>query len=529
MTISDIEINEIAVGSLTATAVYLGAVEVWSANQLLSAWYSDGTFQTFEAADTFTSSSVDQENLVKLVMSSKVKNIDTYALNGCTTLSSVSAPKAKTVGTNALCGCTALEEASFPKATACGAKAFMQCTSLTAVDMPEVSSIGGDSCFQECSALAEADFPKLARSGGATFSRCTSLKDASTQKLSAVGSYSFSNCFSLSSADISKAASIGNYAFNGCSSLTYLKVPSSVSSILTNAFAGCTSMTCLYFKGKTLEQVQAMANYPWGLADTSIISVDTVNPDLLMHFDGINNLGTGDEDHTTNSQTWANAEGSLEGYCLKRPSTTYNTSWDDKGAVFTGAYDQAFWLTDPQGNTVQSLSSVDTGSFTYTLAFYYDPSTVEQWRGLIGRQGHDNSTYGFDSFAYVCTNPNPYGVKIDINFGRNGESSSSNQQSGPDLRSYLVQNSFNTIAFAYDESADTLKSFVNGQLVDTTNLTAHPPFAQSTVFVLGSGAQSVNSNRTCKGKIYDFQMYSTALDDSEVIDICNELDARYNS
>ena len=176
----------------------------------------------------------------------------------------------------------------------------------------------------------------------------------------------------------------------------------------------------------------------------------------------------------------------MTGYYLKRPSTTYNTSWDSKGAVLTGAYDQAFWLTDPQGNTVNALSSVDTGSFTYALAFYYDPRTVAQWRGLIGRQGHNNSAFGFNSFAYVCTNPDPYGIKIDISFGKDGNVA--NQQGGKDLRSYLTENSFNTIAFAYDESADTLKSFVNGQLVDTTNLSSHPPYASNVVFVLGNGA-----------------------------------------
>ena len=115
-----------------------------------------------------------------------------------------------------------------------------------------------------------------------------------------------------------------------------------------------------------------------------------------------------------------------------------------------------------------------------------------------------------------------------MSFGKDGNVG--NTQSGPDLRSYLTENSFNTIAFAYDESADTLKSFANGQLVDTTNLSSHPPYASDIVFVLGNGAQSsFGSNRACIGKIYDFMMYSEAIDDTEVSQIHNWQSTRFNT
>ena len=73
--------------------------------------------------------------------------------------------------------------------------------------------------------------------------------------------------------------SIGAWAFYGCSGLTSVTIPSSVTSIGVGAFCGCTGLTSVTFLGKTLEQVQNIEDgngdkqYPWGISDTSIISV----------------------------------------------------------------------------------------------------------------------------------------------------------------------------------------------------------------------------------------------------------------
>lgn len=66
---------------------------------------------------------------------------------------------------------------------------------------------------------------------------------------------------------------IGTEAFAGAEAMTNIEIPSSVSSIGSNAFFGCHSLSSVTFLGKTIEQVQAMDNYPWGIVDTSIIHV----------------------------------------------------------------------------------------------------------------------------------------------------------------------------------------------------------------------------------------------------------------
>ena len=64
---------------------------------------------------------------------------------------------------------------------------------------------------------------------------------------------------------------IGSSAFEAARSLRSLVIPSSVQSIGAYCFTGCNSLESVTFMGKTLEQVQAMDNYPWGITDTSII------------------------------------------------------------------------------------------------------------------------------------------------------------------------------------------------------------------------------------------------------------------
>lgn len=67
---------------------------------------------------------------------------------------------------------------------------------------------------------------------------------------------------------------IGTDAFAGAEGMTDIEIPSSVSSIGSDAFFGCNTLSSVMFEGKTLEQVQAMAYYPWGITDTSIIHAD---------------------------------------------------------------------------------------------------------------------------------------------------------------------------------------------------------------------------------------------------------------
>ena len=90
--------------------------------------------------------------------------------------------------------------------------------------------------------------------------------------MTSIGIYAFSGCDQLSSIYIGNSVTtLGGDLFWNCSALSTVTIPSSVTRIDENAFYNCSSLTDVTFNGKTLEEVQEMSNYPWGISDTSVI------------------------------------------------------------------------------------------------------------------------------------------------------------------------------------------------------------------------------------------------------------------
>lgn len=88
-----------------------------------------------------------------------------------------------------------------------------------------------------------------------------------------LGESSFESSENLSSVTIAEGLeTIGVMAFSSTSNLKEFVIPSSVTTIGVNALRG--SRTSVTFMGKTLAQVQAMTNYPWGITDTSVIHAE---------------------------------------------------------------------------------------------------------------------------------------------------------------------------------------------------------------------------------------------------------------
>ena len=93
--------------------------------------------------------------------------------------------------------------------------------------------------------------------------------------ITSIGNGVFSFCESLESITIPDSIkNIGYYAFYKCNSLKEIIIPNNVTSIGEKAFCYCDSLEEVIFKGKILEEVKQMKNYPFGIDDNSIIKCE---------------------------------------------------------------------------------------------------------------------------------------------------------------------------------------------------------------------------------------------------------------
>jgi len=181
-----------------------------------------------------------------------------------------------------------------------GNDAFSNCRYLTSVTIPDSVTSIGDFAFYDCISLTSVVIPRSVTSiGNSVFDGCRGLTSVTILNgVTSIGDYMFYRCSKLTNMKIpDSVTSIGNYTFAGCSGLTSVMIPDSVTNIgagafwycrrLTSvtigngvmsigyaAFDGCTSLTSVTFKGKMLEQVKAMKNYPFGIEDESIIKCE---------------------------------------------------------------------------------------------------------------------------------------------------------------------------------------------------------------------------------------------------------------
>ena len=132
-----------------------------------------------------------------------------------------------------------------------GKYAFADCKSFNSIIIPDSVESIGDKAFYYCKSLKSIIIPDSVKS---------------------IGDYAFYACTSLESITIPDSVkSIRKGAFYYCKSLESITIPDLVENIGEWIFSGCTSLNEVIFKGKTIDQVNAMDNYPWCIKDISII------------------------------------------------------------------------------------------------------------------------------------------------------------------------------------------------------------------------------------------------------------------
>ena len=221
--------------------------------------------------------------LKNISIPSSVTSIGDYAFSKCPNLIKINIPASVTnIGSNAFAWCAGLTSIDIPTSvTSIGSYAFEACTGLTSIDISANVTKIKDGTFYGCTNLASANIPTSVTSiESYAFEECTGLTNINiSTSVTSIEVNAFRGCTGLMRINVEEGntiydsrdncnaiietnsnklmigckgtviptsvTSIGSNAFERCSSLTNINIPSSVTSIKDGAFNECTGLTSI--------------------------------------------------------------------------------------------------------------------------------------------------------------------------------------------------------------------------------------------------------------------------------------------
>lgn len=220
----------------------------------IDASYIDGTPVYAISAKMFKDSSI------KSFSSSTVKKIFASAFEGCSDLTYFYAPNAEYVGSAAFKNCNKLSDLTLGNYSYVGESAFRN-TGIKELTIPSSISVIPDRLCENCSKLTKVKLDGTVTTvGDYAFSECEDLEyvkgagnivsvgkfgfyadenvefDSFNSKFKSAGEGAFYACRNIEMGELNHLESVGAGAFERCTGLTGVTIPSSMTSIPSNAF-----------------------------------------------------------------------------------------------------------------------------------------------------------------------------------------------------------------------------------------------------------------------------------------------------
>lgn len=200
----------------------------------------------------------------------QLTSIGSKSFYNCANLKTIDCQNIQTIGSLAFQSCKALKKLTFPNVMNISYSAFYLCSFLEEITCAKCKEID-ESAFEQCGNLVKISFPQCVKINSAAFKSCIKLKSVTFPAVEYIADQAFQSCKQLTDATFPRADFIGEECFDDCNQLSRVKFHSikeiprrafrqtqlvsmnlpNVTSIDSECFANCSKLQSINLTGLT--------------------------------------------------------------------------------------------------------------------------------------------------------------------------------------------------------------------------------------------------------------------------------------